>query len=247
MDSPVKLSIEAALSKTLLCADLNSTELRRIAHSTREIYAKKGEILFHKGEPCTGVHLVVSGQLKLALVSSVGKEKIVELLGAGQSYGEDLLLAERPYGVYGEALSDSLLLHVSRQALLPEIEAIPALARKMLNNAANRTHTLVDDVEAYSLHSGKQRIVGFLMHELDNEQASAALGGRPSILPAHKVRVLRFARPGLTAGTLFARPVSHELSRTSAWIDQADGHMLHHAFPASTEAARRQIEAWFTT
>jgi len=184
MDSPVKLDIEAALSKTLLCNDLNAAELRRIALSSREIHAKKGEILFHKGEPCTGVHLVVSGQLKLALVSSVGKEKIVELLGAGQSYGEDLLLAERPYGVYGEALSDSLLLHVSRQALLPEIEAIPALARKMLNNAASRTHTLVDDVEAYSLHSGKQRIVGFLMHELGHEQAPAT--DAVLHLPAHK-------------------------------------------------------------
>lgn len=184
MDSPVKLSIEAALANTLLCNDLNATELRRIAQSTREIHAQKGEILFHKGEPCTGVHLVISGQLKLALVSSVGKEKIVELLGAGQSYGEDLLLAERPYGVYGEALTDSLLLHVSRQALLPEIEAIPALTRKMLNNVASRTHSLVDDVEAYSLHSGKQRIVGFLMHELDHEQAAAT--DAVLHLPAHK-------------------------------------------------------------
>ena len=160
------INVEALLTHIPLFNGLAPEEISRIARSTREIHASKGDILFHKGDACTGFHLLVYGQVKLAFTSQQGSEKVVEILQQGQSFGEAVMFMDKPYIVFAQALTDSLLLHVSKQAVLDELERDHNLTRKMLAGMAMRLHQLMNDVESYSLHSGKQRIIGYLLREL---------------------------------------------------------------------------------
>jgi CRP-like cAMP-binding protein len=164
------LNIEALLTHVPLFNGLAPEEIARIARSTREIHATKGDILFHKGDQCTGFHLLVYGQIKLAFTSSQGSEKVVEIIGAGQSFGEAIMFMDKPYIVFAQALADSLLLHVSKAAVYEELQRDHNLCRKMLAGMAMRLHQLMNDVESYSLHSGKQRIIGYLLRELDEDE-----------------------------------------------------------------------------
>jgi len=165
------INIEALLSHIPLFNGLAPEELARIARSTREIHVSKGDILFHKGDACNGFHLVVYGQLKLAFTSQQGSEKVVEILDQGHSFGEAIMFMDKPYIVFAQALTDSLLLHVSKHAVFEELQRDHNLCRKMLAGMAMRLHQLMSDVESYSLHSGKQRIIGYLLRELpDGEE-----------------------------------------------------------------------------
>ncbi len=160
------INIEALLTHIPIFNGLAGEEIARIARSTREIHASKGDIIFHKGDPCNGFHLLVYGQMKLAFTSPQGSEKVVEILCQGQSFGEAVMFMDKPYIVFAQALTDSLLLHVSKQAVFDELERDHNLCRKMLAGMAMRLHQLMNDVESYSLHSGKQRIIGYLLREL---------------------------------------------------------------------------------
>ena len=163
------INIEALLTHIPLFNSLAPEEISRTARSTREIHASKGDIHFHKGDPCTGFHLLVYGQVKLAFTSQQGNEKVVEILSPGQSFGEAIMFMDKPYIVFAQALTDSLLLHVSKQAVFDELQRDHALCRKMLAGMAMRLHQLMNDVESYSLHSGKERIIGYLLRELAEE------------------------------------------------------------------------------
>ena len=169
MNAVHPINIEALLTHIPLFNGLASEEISRIARSTREIHASKGDILFHKGDPCSGFHLLVYGQVKLAFTSHQGNEKVVEILQQGQSFGEAIMFMEKPYIVFAQALADSLLLHVSKQAVFDELSRDHNLCRKMLAGMAMRLHQLMNDVESYSLHSGKERIIGYLLRELAEE------------------------------------------------------------------------------
>ena len=169
MNANHPINIEALLTHIPLFNGLASEEISRIARSTREIHASKDDILFHKGDPCTGFHLLVYGQIKLAFTSQQGGEKVVEILQQGQSFGEAIMFMEKPYIVFAQALADSLLLHVSKQAVFDELSRDHNLCRKMLAGMAMRLHQLMNDVESYSLHSGKERIIGYLLRELAEE------------------------------------------------------------------------------
>lgn len=160
------LNVEALLGRVPLFSGLDPAEITRLASGTREINAAKGDILFHKGDACTGFHLVVYGQIKLGFTSPNGNEKVVEILGQGQTFGEAVMFMEKPYVVFAQALTDSLLLHISKQALFDEIDRDKGLARKLLGSLSMRLHQLVVDVESYSLHSGKERVIGYLLRDI---------------------------------------------------------------------------------
>jgi CRP-like cAMP-binding protein len=172
MQASPPVNIEALLAHIPLFNGLAAEEISRIARATREIHANKGDILFHKNDPCTGFHLLVYGQVKLAFTSPQGSEKVVEILTQGQSFGEAVMFMEKPYIVFAQALTDSLLLHISKSAVFAELERDHNLCRKMLAGMAMRLHQLMNDVESYSLHSGKQRIIGYLLRELSDEDLS---------------------------------------------------------------------------
>ena len=98
---------------------------------------------------------------------------MVDILGQGQSFGEAVMFMERPYMVYAQALTDSLLLHISKTVILDELDKDPKLGRKMIAGLSMRLHHLITDVESYSLHSGRQRIIGYLLRDnLDNDEKS---------------------------------------------------------------------------
>ena len=170
MHGNTPINIEALLSHVPLFNGLAPAEIAKIARGTREIHASKGDILFHKGDPCNGFLLVVYGQIKLAFTSPQGSEKVVEIVGQGQSFGEAIMFMEKPYIVFAQALSDSLLLHISKSVIFEELERDPSVCKKMIAGMAMRLHQLMGDVESYSLHSGKQRIIGFLVREVPAEE-----------------------------------------------------------------------------
>lgn len=167
------MQIENLLSRIPLFEGLSPEELSRMAKSTRELRISKGGTLFHPGDPCNGFHVLVYGQIKLAISSPQGAEKVVEIIQPGQSFGEAIMLMGKSYFLFAQALNDSLVLHVSKSAIDEELENDHGFVRKMLAGMARRLHQLMNDVESYSLHSGTQRVIGYLMHALPESQLSA--------------------------------------------------------------------------
>ena len=164
-------AIETLLSRIPLFSSLNPEEIAGIARGTREHQAAKGDILFHKGDQPTGFHLIASGQIKLGFTSAQGTEKVIDILGPGQTFGEAVMFMDRPYPVFAQALVDTRLLHISKQVIVDELERDPRFARKMIASLSVRLHHLITDVESYSLHSGRQRIIGYLLR--DNTETDA--------------------------------------------------------------------------
>jgi len=163
------IRIQEFLKNVPLFRELTDAELDRIAAGTAQVRAPAGTILFRRGEPCSGFHVIVYGQVKLAFGAADGAEKVVEILGPGSSFGEAVMFLEKPYVVFAEALADSLLLAIGKAGVFAELERNSRFARKMLAGLALRLHGLVHDLEAYTLRSGTQRLIGYLLREYSEE------------------------------------------------------------------------------
>ena len=194
------------LSVLPLFNDLSPEELKQIAQGCALRRVARGEILYRVGDPCHEFHVIVTGQVKLFLLSPSGQEKVVELIAAGQSFAEAIMFTDRPYILNAQSLTDSLVLTVPKQAVLAEIERDHRFALRMIAGLARRLHGLVNDVEAYSLHSGLQRVIGFLMRDQALEDCEAG-AVRTISLPVSKATIA--SRLSLTP-EYFSR-VLHEL------------------------------------
>lgn len=191
------------LSVLPLFNEMSPTELERLALSCQLRRLARGEMVFHVGQPCEEFHVTVIGQVKLFAISPSGQEKVIELIGPGNSFAEALMFTGKPYILNAQTLTDSLLLVVKKQAVLAEIEREPKFALRMLAGISRRLHGLVHDVEAYALHSGTQRVIGYLLREREVEDCAthetitvslpvskATIASRLSLTPEYFSRVL---------------------------------------------------------
>ncbi len=196
---PIK--IQAFLANLPMFGEMSAAELDRIAASTLPVHAEKGQTICHTGDPCTGFHVLVYGQVKLGFTSPQGVEKVVEIVRPGQSFGEALMFLDAPYIVFAQALADSMLLHVAKHAVLDELARDPGFARRMLSGLARRLHGLVRDVEAYSLRSSHERVIGYLLAEVPEvadgapvevqlSAGKSVIASRLNMTPEHFSRIL---------------------------------------------------------
>jgi CRP/FNR family transcriptional regulator, dissimilatory nitrate respiration regulator len=197
---PIKT--QTFLARLPLFMELDPAELEPIAAGTTGLHVPRGGIVFNRLDPCVGFHLVVYGQIKLAVPAPDGSEKVIEIVGPGGSFGEALMFVEKPYIVMAQALADSFLLHVSKTVVFDGLARNPRFARKMLAGLSRRLHGLIGDVEAYSLQTGTQRVIGFLLRrdaDRTPEDASyvvtlptskATVASRLNVTPAHFSRIL---------------------------------------------------------
>jgi CRP/FNR family transcriptional regulator, dissimilatory nitrate respiration regulator len=210
------------LSVLPLFNDLNAQELQRLADGSQLRRFGRGDTVFRVGQPCNEFHVTVIGQVKLFAISPAGQEKVIELVGPGNSFAEALMFTGKPYIINAQALTDTLLLTVGKQAVLAEIASDQRFALRMLAGISRRLHGLVHDVEAYALHSGMQRVIGYLLRDLDRTEGSASAAVTVS-LPVSKATIA--SRLSLTP-EYFSR-VLHELESAGLIeIDKRDIRIL---------------------
>ena len=218
MQAPV-IKLESFLANIPLFKELSEAELARLALSTRPVRVARSEILFHRGDMPRGFYIVVYGQVKLSFSTARGDEKVVELVGPGQSFGEAVMFMERPHVVTTQALTDSLVLHVSKEAVLEELQRDPRLAQRMIAGLSLRLHSLMADLEAFSLRSATQRVIGYLLR--DSGDGTGTDGALQVTLPAAKGVIA--SRLSLTQEH-FSR-ILHEL--TSHGLVEVRGRLIH--------------------
>lgn len=210
------------LSMQPLFQEMNAIELERLAQGCSLHRHPRGDMVFRVGEPCNAFHVAVTGQVKLFVISPAGAEKVIEIVGPGQSFAEALMFTGRPYIVNAQALADSLVLSIGKSAVTAEIEHDPRFAMRMLAGISRRLHGLISDVESYALHSGLQRVIGYLLR--DHAAEDCVSGEIVTVsLPVSKATIA--SRLSLTP-EYFSR-VLHELESAGlVRIDKREVHIL---------------------
>jgi CRP-like cAMP-binding protein len=198
-DQGPEVDIPGALSGMPIFSNVGPESLAAIAAGVQMLRLKKGDVLFRQGDIPTGFYVVVDGQIKLAFAATRGAEKVISLRGAQQSFGEAVMFTEKPYPVYAQALADTRVLRIDREPVFELLARDPGFARRMLAGLSMRLHVLVLDVEAYSLRSSAERLIGFLLQSADAGAASAE-GSAEIDLPASKLVIA--SRLNVTPETL---------------------------------------------
>ena len=70
----------ASLARIPFFAGLDAAALERVAAGTRTRRFRRGEVIFHAGDPGDALFIIVSGEVKIALPSETGDEAILATL-----------------------------------------------------------------------------------------------------------------------------------------------------------------------
>jgi hemerythrin-like metal-binding protein/PAS domain S-box-containing protein len=181
-DATVPSGIAACLAEHPLFRQVSAAELARLVAASRLRRLQKAELLFDKGDPAAALFLVVSGQIMLAISSPHGERKVLEIFGRQQSIGEAEIVMNSRYAYFAEAVDEAEVLEVELAAVLALLDKDRNFARDLMQRMGSRQLALVHDVESYTLRSGAERVIGYLL-----QHANTHAHGRLEVeLPATK-------------------------------------------------------------
>ena len=202
-----EIAPEVFLAGLPLFKELDAATLARLAAVTTRRSLKRGETLFRKGDPVTGIYVLVYGEVKLIASTPARGARLAGMVGPGQSFGEPVMFLERPAPVGAQAATDALLLHLPKEAVFAEIGRNPKFARRMIAGLSKRIESLVRELDRQALGSGTERFVAYLLRHdrgmpgpivITLPAAKMAIASQLNLTPEHFSRILHeLAEAGL--------------------------------------------------
>ena len=109
---------------------------------------RRGETVFHQGDPGDALFVLASGSVKVVLPSDEGAEPaIVAILRTGEFFGELAILDGAPHSATIVAVEATETLVLNREAFLDLIDADAGLRRALLASLATEIRRLTGHVE----------------------------------------------------------------------------------------------------
>ncbi len=108
---------------------------------------RRGKTIFRRASPGSAMMAVLRGSVKICTVSRGGKEAVLNVIGAGQVFGEIAVLDGGPRTADAVALVDSDILVLDRRDFLPVMRAHPELAQRLLEVLCGRLRKTSEQLE----------------------------------------------------------------------------------------------------
>jgi len=154
--------IQGVISDLPVFRQLSRKDLDTLANHSQLREARRGAAILRRGERTPGVVALAYGLAKLALRRANGEEKVVRLLGPGESFGLAAALLDRPCPVELVALSNCLVATIPPVPVLRLMGQDAGFARTVAGALAERVLELVGELEASLQQSGIQRLACYL-------------------------------------------------------------------------------------
>ena len=178
---PEKLSEEQLadaqknLRQCLLFSGLDDEPLGEILSRTRFVTLEENDMLFEQQQAAREIFLLRSGQIKLALISPEGHEKVIDLISPGGSFAEAILFAGRPvYPVTATALLRSQVWGIDAATYEGILRQSNDACFAIMAQMSRRLHWQIAEIDRLTLHNAAFRVVAYLLDQLPGTHLASA-------------------------------------------------------------------------
>ena len=126
------------LRQSLLFAEFAPPELDKLVQFAKLRSFKSREVIFNQGEPGRHMFIVITGTIRISILSEEGKEMTLGTLGPGDVFGEIALLDGKERTATVTAITACECLVLERQEFIPFLELHPQAAIKLLTALSAR-------------------------------------------------------------------------------------------------------------
>lgn len=181
-------AIKAALRSSQLFAGLGPEEVEAVAELVSICSLARGEYLFHEGAPSTGFYLVQKGAINVHRVNAAGREQVIHVFRAGETFAEATLATESGYPADARALEASQVLLIQKAGFIALLKSRPEIALRILAVMSAHLRVLVGQIDDLMLKDVETRLANWLLKRcptsLGTDPVEIALKGTKRALAA---------------------------------------------------------------
>lgn len=153
----------ALLQQIPLFADLSQEQLTSLAVKLERRAYRKGQTILRQGEQGESLFVIVSGQVRIYMLSPDGHEVSVSICDRGDFFGEMALLLDMPRTANVEAMKSTEVLVLHRQAFRQHLLSNPQAAVRIIEALSRRLRRTTESVEELTSLSVRQRMARRLL------------------------------------------------------------------------------------
>ncbi|MFT5630935.1 MAG: CRP/FNR family cyclic AMP-dependent transcriptional regulator [Gammaproteobacteria bacterium] len=142
---------------------LNDLDQARIRKAGSRRLIKKGEGLFFQGDAHTGIWIVEKGRMRTFYAAPTGRELTLAYWTPGHFVGGPEVFGRGRHVWSGDALEDCELLFLSGMALRDLVEAIPAVALKIIDGLVAKGNCYSALIQMLGTRSVSERLEQLLV------------------------------------------------------------------------------------
>ena len=167
-----------ALANTLkncqLFQGLSSSDLDGVIDITLVKALDTGDYLFREGSLSQGFYIVQRGAVNVHRVNSMGKEQVIRIFRAGESFAEATLASAGGYPGDARAVEPTQVLLVQKAGFIALVRRNPELALRMLAAMSLHLRSLVGQLEDMTLKDVETRLANWLIKRCPNADSGQA-------------------------------------------------------------------------
>jgi CRP-like cAMP-binding protein len=129
---------------------------------------EKGAYLFHEDGPSLGFYIVQAGAINVHRVNAAGKEQVIHVFRAGESFAEGTLATDKGYPADARAVEASQVLLVQKAGILALLQRQPELALRMLGSMSAHLRVLIGQLDDLRLKDIETRLAEWLVKRCPN-------------------------------------------------------------------------------
>lgn len=124
------------LKEISLFQDLSDDELEKVQKIVKLQTFRKGQVIWEEGDPEQGLHMIMTGKIKVSRRTRDGDPQVLAVLKKGNFIGELSLLDGRSHSASAEALMKTNMLIIKKADLDKFLEKNPKTAYKIVRDLA---------------------------------------------------------------------------------------------------------------
>jgi len=140
-------ALRAVLASVPLFRDLPDEDLATLASSLRTRRYRRGEVIFHQGDPGDSLHIILGGRVKISSPSESGVEAILTTLRPGEFFGSLALLDGAPRSASATAIEATETLILPRETFRQLVNDRPEIRDHVFAELARELRRLTYHVE----------------------------------------------------------------------------------------------------
>ena len=131
--------------------------------SRRVVRFADGARVFAQGAQATSVFYIQSGEVKLSVVSTAGKEAVVAILGPGDFLGEGCLAGQPRRMATATAIGPTTVQRIGKDEMTRTLHTQPALSDRFIGHMLARNIRIEEDLVDQLFNSSEKRLARTLL------------------------------------------------------------------------------------
>jgi CRP/FNR family cyclic AMP-dependent transcriptional regulator len=124
---------------------------------------RKSQKIYSQGDPAASVMYIQEGSIKLSVVSEVGKEAVVAILGPADFFGEGSLAGQRIRMGTATAITPTAILVIEKNEMMRVLHAEHALSDRFMAYILSRNIRIEEDLIDQLFNSSEKRLARTLL------------------------------------------------------------------------------------